>query len=196
MNKIKYFFKSILFLIIVNSNLSAFTFDKLESGYSFNRVLNWAQDNNMPLCVESYIFIPKGFTWKALQSKEKYRIFHYYDVIFNKKARIDLYFTQNSNELYKLRIRWDSNKELKETIISVLNKKYNSGKRVFSSSIGENILFGFKEWRPNSTTLIKLKNSGITGLFLTYTDLSYENNEYKEKERKKLEIIVKDANKF
>jgi len=126
---------------------------------------------------------------------KKYRKFHYYDVIFNEEARIDLFFTKKSNELYKLEIRWSSNQELKKTIISVLNNKYNNGKTTFASSLGENIMSNFKEWRPNNDTLLKYK-SGIGSISLTYIDLSYQYNEYKEKKIKQLNIIVKDANKF
>ena len=185
MNKIKISFKSILFLIIIISNLSAFTFDKLESGYSFKKVLYWAQDNNMPLCIDDYRYQEDGFKWHSLRNKEKYRIFHYYDIIFNKEATIDLHFTQKSNELYKLIIRWYANEELKKTIIPILDKKYHL------STVSGYI----NQWRPDNDTLITLEND-ITGLFLTYTDLSYQHSEYKYKERKQLEIIVKDANKL
>ncbi len=189
------FFRNIIISIVLISNLSAFTFDELESGYSFQKILYWAQDNNVPLCVDSYMLIPNGFKWSALKNKEKYRTFHYYDIIFNKKARIDLYFTAKSNELYKLKIRWNPSQELKETIISVLNKKYNSGTVAFGASLGENLTSRFKEWHPDKDTLLSLK-SGMVGIHLTYTDLTYSDSEYKEKKKKKIDMIVKDASKF
>jgi len=188
--------RKIIFILIVTINyLSAFTFDKLESGYTFQKIIYLAQDNNWGLCVDDYMLIPNKFQWSSLRHKEKYRIFHYYDIIFNERARIDLYFTKKSNELYKVKITWRPNKELEDIIINILNKKYNEGNRVFPASFSKNILSNFKEWKPDSNTLIKMK-TGIVGIEVTYIDLEYEFNEYKEKTRKKMNMIVTDSKKL
>lgn len=192
-------FKIFLITISLISSISAFTFDKWKSGDSFQNVLYIAQDNDLPLAKEGIHHGEKHFRWHLLKDKEKYRTFYYYDVIFGERARVLLSFTDKSNELYKIKIQWNfagkDSTEFKETLFSILDKKYNKGQRDFETNVGQNIFFKYRVWNYDNKTVINSRTSSHS-IEITYLDKVSQQVDLQTKKKKKLNIIVKDAGKF
>jgi len=195
MNMFKIFLISISFI----TSLSAFTFDKWESGDSFQKVLYIVQNKGIPLAREGIVHGAKHFNWNLLKDKEKYRTFYYYDNIFGERAKILLSFTDQSNELYKIKIYWNlagkDSTEFKETLFSILDKKYNKGQKAFETDLAKNIFFKYRVWNHNDNTVINSRTSSHS-VEITYLDKVTQQVDLKTKEKKKLNIIVKDAGKF
>jgi hypothetical protein len=196
MNIFKIFLISISFI----SSLSAFTFDKWKSGDSFKKVLYTAQNNDIPIAKDGLHHGAKHFNWNLLKDKEKYRTFYYYDNIFGERAKVLLSFTDKSNELYKINIYWNlagkgNITEFKETLFSILDKKYNKGKKAIETDLAKNIFYKYRVWNHNKRTVIHARTSSHS-LDITYLDKATQQVDLQTKEKKKLNIIVKDAGKF
>lgn len=192
-------FKIFLIAISFITSLSAFTFDKWESGDSFQKVLYIMQNNGIPLAREGIVHGAKHFSWNLLKDKEKYRTFYYHDNIFGERAKILFSFTDQSNELYKIKIYWNlagkDSTEFKETLFSILDKKYNKGQKAFETDLAKNIFFKYRVWNYNDKTVINTRTSSHS-VEITYLDKVTQQVDLQTKEKKKLNIIVKDAGKF
>lgn len=192
-------FKIFVITLSLISSLSAFTFDKWESGDSFQKVLYTAQDNDIPLAKDGLHHGEKHFNWNLLKDKEKYRAFYYYDIIFGERAKVLLSFTDKSNELYEIKIQWNlagrDSTEFNETLFSILDKKYNKGQKAFEGDLAENIFFKYRVWNYNDKTVINTRTSSHS-VEITYLDKVTQQVDLQTKEKKKLNIIVKDAGKF
>ena len=185
--------------MVLITSLFAFTFDKWESGDSFKKVLYSAQDNNIPLAKDGIVHSEKHFRWHLLKDKEKYRTFYYYDVIFGERAKVFLSFTDKSNELYKVKIQWNfsgkDSSEFKETLFGILDQKYTKGKIAYETNLAKNLFYNYKIWNYNEKTIIESKISSHI-IEITYIDKIIKQEDLQTKKKKKLNIIMSDAEKF
>jgi len=192
-------FKIFIVTVVSISTLSAFTFDKWKSGDTFKNVLYIAQSNDVPLAKDGLIHSEKHFRWHLLKNKKQYRTFYYYDNIFGERAKVLLTFTSKSNELYKITIKWNligkGTEEFKETLFTILDKKYNKGKMQINTNLGQNIFFKFREWNYNNKTIINARTSRHN-IDLTYLDTVSQKTDTETKKKHKLNMIIKDAGKF
>lgn len=192
-------FKISLITALFLTSLSAFTFDKWESGDSFEKVLYIAQNNDIPMAKDGLHHGEKHFRWHLLKDKEKYRAFYYYDVIFGEHAKVVLLFTDKSNELYKIKIYWNlagkDSTEFKEALFEILDKKYNKGQKAFETDLAKNIFYKYQIWNHNDKTVVNAQTSSHS-VEITYLDKIIQQVDLQTKEKKKLNIITSDAVKF
>lgn len=192
-------FKIFLITTSLITSIYAFTFDKWESGDSFQKVLYTAQNNDIPIAKDGLHHGEKHFRWYLLKDKEKYRTFYYYDVIFGERAKVLLSFTDKSNELYRIKIQWNlagkDSTEFKEAIFSILDKKYNKGKKAFETDLAKNIFFKYRVWNHSNNTVISSRSSNHS-VEVTYLDKVSQELDLQTEKKKKLNIIMSDAVKF
>jgi len=199
MKLLQIFLISILYL----TSLSAFTFDKWESGIELSEAIDTARDNNIPIAKEGLHHSSKRFNWKLLKDREKHRNFYYRQELLGENAKVNLYFTKESKTLYKVRVRWvitgQKTKEFQEMLYALLDKKYGDRSIVIPQNIGEYVFFKNRVWKPNSKTEVQTRSS-TSMVEVTYLDKEYEKENQSEllqiRKKKKLQIIVKDAGKF
>ncbi len=194
-----------IFLIstLLLTSLSAFTFDKWESGIELSEAIDTARDNNIPIAKEGLGHGSKRFNWQLLKDHKKYRNFYYRQELLGETGKVNLYFTKDSKTLYKVKVRWvltgEKTKEFQEMLYALLDKKYGNRSIVIPQNLGEYVFFKNRVWKPNSKTEVQTRSS-TSMLEVTYLDKEYEKENQNEllqiKEKKKLQIIVKDAGKF
>ena len=199
MKLLQIFLISTLYLI----SLSAFTFDKWESGIELSEAIDIARDNNMPIAKEGLHHGSKRFNWQLLKGRERHRNFYYRQELLGENAKVNLYFTKESKTLYRVRVRWvitgQKTKEFQEMLYALLDKKYGNRSIVIPQNLGEYVFFKNRVWKPNSKTEVQTRSS-TSMVEVTYLDKEYEKENQNEllqiKKKKKLQIIVKDAGKF
>jgi len=199
MKLLQIFFISMLYL----TTLSAFTFDKWESGIELSEAIDTARDNNIAIAKEGLHHSSKRFNWQLLKDHKKYRNFYYREELLGENAKVNLYFTKDSKILYKVRVRWiivgQKTKEFQDMLYALLDKKYGNRSIIIPQNLGEYVFFKNRVWKPNSKTEVQTRSS-TSMVEVTYLDKEYEKENQNEllqiKKKKKLQIIVKDAGKF
>ena len=190
--------KILLISIVAITFLPAFTFDNFESGIDLDEAVTIARENNIPLSTNGNVFFSKNFDWKYLKNHQNYRIFYYKDLLLGANARVALYFTQDSKKLYKVQINWNglqNKKEFEEQLYKLMDRKYGERHIEMPSNVGEYVFSRKRVWEIDNNSILKSKAS-TAGIELVYLDKKYELDDYRTKKKKKLEIIIKDANKF
>ncbi|MDM5264568.1 hypothetical protein PF327_10220 [Sulfurovum sp. XTW-4] len=180
------------------TSLSAFTFDKWESGDELSGAIQTARINNVPLTIQTSGFFSENFDWRFLKNHQKYRTFYYRENLLGAQARVALHFTQGSKKLYKIVINWSgvSNKRaFEEQLYRLMDKKYGKRNIVAPSSVGEYVFFKKRAWKIDNNSVLQ-SNSFSGGIELVYLDKKYEFDDIQTKQKKKLDIIVRDAGKF
>jgi len=197
--------KLLIILFLLSSSLSAFTFDIWESSISLNKAISIAKQENIPLAKDAVAHVSKEFHQKLLYLNKapNNRVFYYKSKLLGEFSRVDLYFTEKSKKLYKIKIRWNllgkKHKDFKENLYKLLDTKYGNRDIVIPSSFGEFVLFEKREWTSTKNTTIQTKSStnGIEVVYIDTVELINNEDEKKTKERKKeLEFLKKDSQKF
>jgi hypothetical protein len=65
-----------IFIIVGLTSLSAFTFDKWESGTKLTEAIQVARINNIPLTIQSSVFMSKKFDWRYLKNHQNHRVLY------------------------------------------------------------------------------------------------------------------------
>jgi len=188
---------SFLFIISVTS-LSAFTFDKWVSGTELSEAIQTARVNNIPLTIQGSVFFSKKFDWKYLKNHKNHRVFYYKQDLMGGYARVALYFTQESKKLYKIQISWTglfNKREFTESLYRVLDKKYGQRNIVMPSNVGEYVFYKKRMWKIDDSSIVQ-SNTSSGMVELVYLDKKYEFDNLQTRQKKKLNIIMKDAGKF
>jgi len=197
--------KTLLWLIILSSFVSAFTFDIWKSSISFSEAISIAKSENIPLAKTNIIHMSKRFNQKLLYLK-KYpdnREFYYKSKLLGEFSETNLYFTKNSKKLYKIKVRWNlsgkKNKILIEKLYQLLDKKYGKSKKIIPSNIGDFVFFKKRQWSSNKEMTIRSKSSS-SGIEIVYIDnIESKKNEDEKKAMKiikELNILEQDSQKF
>ena len=102
--------------------------------------------------------------------------------------------------MYKIKIQWNlagkgNISEFKETLFSILDKKYNKGQKAFETDLAKNIFFKYRVWNHNDNTVINSRSSSHS-IEVTYLDKVSKQVDLQTKKKKKLNIIMSDAVKF
>lgn len=187
----------LLFIIGITS-LSAFTFDKWESGTELSEAIQTARINNVPLTTQGSVFFSKKFDWRYLKNHQNHRVFYYRQDLLGGQARVALYFTQENKKLYKIQISWTglfNKRDFTESLYRVMDKKYGQRNIVMPSNVGEYVFYKKRMWKMDDDSIVQ-SNTSSGMVELVYLDKKYEFYDLQTKEKKKLDIIVKDAGKF
>lgn len=187
-----------LLCIIEVTSLSAFTFDKWKSGAELSVAIQTARINNVPLTIQTSGFFSENFDWRFLKNYQNYRAFYYRENLLGSQARVALHFTQGSKKLYKIVINWNgipNKREFEEQLYRLMDKKYGNRNIVAPSNVGEYVFFKKRAWKIGNNSVLQSKVS-TGGVELVYLDKQYEFDDLQTKQKKKLNIIVKDAGKF
>lgn len=191
-------FQICLFFIVGITSLSAFTFDKWESGVELSAAIQTARINNVPLTIQTSGYFSNNFDWRFLKNHQNYRTFYYRANLLGAQARVALHFTQESKKLYKIAINWNgilNKREFEEQLYRLMDKKYGNRNIVVPSNVGEYVFFKKRAWKIDNNSVLQ-SNSFSGGIELVYLDKKYEFDDLQTKQKKKLDIIVKDAGKF
>lgn len=187
-----------LFCIVSITSLSAFTFDKWKSGTELSEVIQTARINNIPLTTQGSVFMSKKFDWRYLKNHQNHRVFYYKQDLMGSYARVALYFTQENKKLYKIQISWTglfNKQDFTESLYRVMDKKYGQRNIVMPSNVGEYVFYKKRMWKIDDESIVQ-SNTSSGMVELVYLDKKYEFDDLQTKEKKKLDIIVKDAGKF
>lgn len=187
-----------LFFIVSITSLSAFTFDKWESGTELSEAIQTARINNVPLTTQGSVFFSKKFDWAYLKNHQNHRVFYYRQDLLGGQARVALHFTQESKRLYKIQISWTglfNKQDFTESLYRVMDKKYGQKNIVMPSNVGEYVFYKKRMWKIDDNSIVQ-SNTSSGMIELVYLDKKYEFDDLQTKQKKKLDIIVKDAGKF
>ncbi|PHS37721.1 MAG: hypothetical protein COB07_10230 [Sulfurovum sp.] len=187
-----------IFIIVGLTSLSAFTFDKWESGTKLTEAIQVARINNIPLTIQSSVFMSKKFDWRYLKNHQNHRVLYYKQDLMGGYARVALYFTQESKKLYKIQISWTglfNKQDFTESLYRVIDKKYGQRNIVMPSNVGEYVFYTKRMWRIDNNSIVQ-SNTSSGMVELVYLDKKYELDDLQTKQKKKLDMIITDANKF
>ena len=190
--------KIYIFLIVGITSLSAFTFDKWESGTELSEAMQVARINNIPLTTQSSVFMSKKFDWRYLKNHKNHRVFYYKQDLLGGYARVALYFTHGSKKLYKIQINWTglvNKQDFTESLYRVIDKKYGQRNIVMPSNVGEYVFYKKRMWEIDDNSIVQ-SNTSSGMVELIYLDKKYEFDDLQTKQKKKLDMIITDANKF
>jgi len=197
--------KTPFLLILLGTILWGFTIGIWQSGTTLKKSIHQAQKHNLPLISKDYISHvnqPKGFDTAYLQNTQKLRTFLYEGELWGEKATYTLYFSQSSQRLYKLNIRWihptrfniHSKKEFEQMLISKFTQKYGNHRKVVDT---RDSFHQYKKWSIDANNTLLYKNA------LYHNSISYINHPLKSKHiqelkksqnKKKIHFIMTERN--
>ena len=187
-----------LLCIMGITSLSAFTFDKWESGTELSEAIQTARINNVPLTTQGSVFMSKKFDWRYLKNHKNHRVFYYKQDLLGNYARVALHFTQEGKKLYKIQISWTglfNKRDFTESLYRVMDKKYGQRNVVMPSNVGEYVFYTKRMWKIDNNSIVQ--SNTMSGMVeLVYLDKKYEFDDLQTKEKKKLNMIITDAEKF
>ena len=150
------------------------------------------------LTTQGSVFFSQKFDWRYLKNHQNHRVFYYKQDLMGNYARVALYFTQESKKLYKIQISWTglfNKRDFTESLYRVMDKKYGQRNIVMPSNVGEYVFYKKRMWKIDDNSIVQ-SNTSSGMVELVYLDKKYEFDDLQTKEKKKLDIIVKDAESF
>jgi hypothetical protein len=195
--------KKLLVTLLLSKILCAFGFDFWSSNMSLEDTIVLAKSKNMPFVTREYeeqIQNFNKFNFQHLKDWKYERIFYTSKRYFDEKTTVTLYFTQHSQKLYKLTIRWihashfqkRTKKEIESRLTKEFNQHYGSYRKIIDTRDG---FHNYKRWEIDSNNTIVLK-SATYHLSISYIDHPIQSMHIQErkKQKKKIDFIVHDAN--
>jgi len=187
-------------ILLLYLPLVACQFDIWKLGMPMKDAILLAQEKDVPLMKSAPVYtMRKHFNWKYLADYEKYREFVYHASLFGKPARVKLYFTQGSKRLYQVIVRWSSfhgdKDEFEKMIYALLDQKYGPRKIGMPSNFGDYVFNKYRYWQCDDTAKIIAKRNAA-GIELIYIDQAILNHHKRTRQKKKLQMIIRDAPKL